>query len=145
MRGMLLRIAIPRGKPIMVIFNNQAAVMQRTPSHQPINMNHRAWIKQPGPAALWIVVCGCDWVSIVIIPPYLLSKYLTDTTMEMFRITEFSILYRSVFLFIVISFEPGIQSLDPVPTRNQGSHDQGLGIQEGGASGEILGNANLDQ
>jgi hypothetical protein len=51
---MLFRIAKPIGKPIIVIFNNQAITIAIAPSHHPIKINHRACMKHPGPDSLWI-------------------------------------------------------------------------------------------
>jgi hypothetical protein len=53
---MLFKIAKPIGKPIMVMFKNQAMAIAIAPNHHPIKMNHRACIRQPGPESLWIVV-----------------------------------------------------------------------------------------
>jgi hypothetical protein len=49
----------------MVIFKNQARIIARPPSHQPMKMNHKAWMRQPGPDSFGITVDICDWVSIV--------------------------------------------------------------------------------
>ena len=68
--GRLFNIAIPNGKPIMVIFKNQARIIARPPSHHPMKMNHKAWMRQPGPDSFGITVEICDWDSIVMCLPY---------------------------------------------------------------------------
>jgi hypothetical protein len=40
--GILFKIAIPSGNPIMVIFKNQAKIIDIAPSHHPMKMNHNA-------------------------------------------------------------------------------------------------------
>jgi hypothetical protein len=53
---MLFKIDKPIGKPIMVMFKNQAIAIAIAPSHHPIKINHRACMRHPGPDSLWIVV-----------------------------------------------------------------------------------------
>ncbi len=77
-RGMLFKIAKPIGKPIMVMFKNQAMAIANAPNHHPIKMNHRTCIRQPGPESLWIVVDDWDGVSIDIMLRNLVLNFISS-------------------------------------------------------------------
>jgi hypothetical protein len=66
---MLFIITKPSGSPIIVMFNNQAAAIASAPSHQPIKINHKDCIRQPGPVEVCTDDLGFEGVVMVISAP----------------------------------------------------------------------------
>jgi hypothetical protein len=112
---MLFKIAKPIGKPIMVMFKNQAMAIAIAPSHHPIKMNHRACIRQPGPESLWIVVDDRVGVSIDIMLRNLVLNFISSIVFFrfLFAVVGSNSVQQLTFQNIrATAFEQAIQSKD---------------------------------